>query len=77
MSEENIFPTEDLGLSGYLIMIGVPMKSHKKNGDRVCFYFDDSEETCSRHHIDYINSEFRKFDSVLRDLKKLVKRGNY
>ena len=75
-SKDTEFDTEDLALASYLKMKGVPLVSYETgNGNgKVVFTFEDEEENCKKLHIEFLNSECKKFDSEVRDLKKLLRR---
>ncbi len=67
----NIFKTADLGLAAYLLTKGAELKSATREKNRFAFVF--SERTaCQRLAIEYVNSEFSKFDANLKNLKNLV-----
>ncbi len=73
-SKDKTFETEDLALSAYLKMKNIPMENYDNSGTgKVRFTFTDPEGVCKGLHIEFLNSECKKFDSEVRDLKKLLR----
>lgn len=70
-----MFETTDLALSAYLKMKGLKL-SGLKRGKVMTFQFGN-DERAEELALEYANSDFAKFESELRSLKKLVhsKRG--
>lgn len=72
-----VFETEDLALASYLKMKGIELKTYRQSNEgrnKVMFSFIDTNEECDKLHIEFLNSECKKFDSEIRDLKKLLRR---
>lgn len=67
----DIFSTNDLSFSAYLIMHGVPLKKAKRLGKSFQFSFEGGERV-KNLQLQYITSESAKFDDAVRKLKKLV-----
>lgn len=73
MSENSkAFETESLGLAAYLKMRGIEMLDYDRNGSKIRFVFNDEAENCKKIQIDFLNSECKRFDSEVRDLKYLL-----
>ena len=67
------YQTSDIGLSAYLMMRGFKLISAKKLGNgRFEFTFEDSPPEAENAAMQYINSEFCKFDNHIRNLKKII-----
>ena len=61
---------DDLGAAAYLLMHG--WKPKGKNGKAVVFQVEESEsDEFDQVHMDYLRSEFHRFDSCLMSLKKM------
>lgn len=73
--ENNQFVTNDLSLAAYLIMRGCELKMHKKLGTSFKFILDLGAHGAQRLQADFINSEARRFDAAVRDLKKILFSG--
>lgn len=69
--QSNEYETADLGLAAYLLVKGRVMVSAGRNGRRYSFVFADKTE-CQKLAVDYVNSEFSRFDAALKNLKNLV-----
>ena len=68
----NEYRTSDLSLAAFLMMKGLLLLSANKDGPRFQFVFDDHSREADMLSIEYINSEFSKFDNSVRTLKKLL-----
>jgi len=68
----NEYKTSDLSLAAFLMMKGLVLMDANKNGPRFEFIFDDADGKSNTLAIEYINSDFSKFDNSVRTLKKLL-----
>ena len=68
----NEYKTSDLSLAAFLMMKGLVLLDANKNGPRFQFVFDDLDGKADVLSIEYINSDFSKFDNSVRTLKKLL-----
>jgi len=75
MANNNHFSTNDLSLTAYLVMRGCALIVAKKLGRSYSFIIDLGEHREQTLHADYINSESRRFDAAVRDLKKIMFSG--
>jgi len=73
--ENNQFVTNDLSLAAYFIMRGCTLKIHKQLGKTYRFTLDLGEHRVPTLQTDYMNSEARRFDAAVRDLKKIMFSG--
>ena len=73
--DHNHISTNDLSLTAYLIMRGCRLISAYQRGRTYKFTISIGEYTEQQLHADYINSESRKFDAAVRDLKKIMFSG--
>ena len=61
---------DDLGAAAYLLMMG--WKVLGKRDKSFVFDVEQSSETeFADHHLEYLNSDFHRFDSCLMSLKKM------
>lgn len=73
MSHNLTYTTSELSLAAYLKMKGVRLISAgKTNTGKFEFIFDDSQQVCANHFVDFLNSEFSTYDSALKSLKKML-----
>jgi hypothetical protein len=62
---------EDLGAGAYLLMLGFKVIGKK---DRSTFVFEVPEgnvDSFEKEQLEYLNSDFHRFDSCLMSLKKI------
>ena len=68
-----MFETSDIAVAAYIMMKGVKLVSATRNSSgRFKFVFDDTGSVCVKHSIDYVNSDFCKFDNYMRNLKNIL-----
>jgi len=71
--EEDTFTTSDLPLAAFLVISGLSLqRAVKLPGGRFEFILNDPNQDASQLSIDYINSEFCKFDNTIRSIKKIL-----
>ena len=70
-SPKESYETADLGLAAFLLIRGCTLLSAGKKANKFNFEFQD-KPLCGKLAIEYINSDFSKFDSALKTLKNLV-----
>ena len=71
--EDKTFTTSDLPLAAYLVIKGLQIQKAKKvSGGKFEFILDDPEGTAEQYAIEYINSDFCKFDNTIRSIKKVL-----
>lgn len=73
--EQRHLTTNDLSLTAYLVMRGCRLVSAQQLGRSYKFVVNIGDFTEQRLQADYINSESRKFDAAVRDLKKIMFSG--
>ena len=73
MTMNNCYTTSDLSLAAYLSMKGLALKKATKvaNG-RFEFTLEDPNDIGESLSLEYINSDFSKFDNQIRLVKKLL-----
>jgi len=71
--EIKIFTTSDLPLAAFLVTRGLSLVRAKKAvSGKFEFALEDPDEVAEKLSIEYINSEFCKFDNTIRSIKKLL-----
>lgn len=68
----DIFETADLGTAAFLVTMGCRLLSAGTDRGRYSFIFE-GESKCRDLAVQYISSEYSKFDSALKNLRNLVK----
>lgn len=73
MQDKNsdVFETADLGLAAFLLVKGCKLLAAQREKNRYSFVFLDTE-TCKKLSLEYVNSDFAKFDSSLKNLRNLI-----
>jgi len=69
--EKQIYKTSDLALAAYLKLNGLKFVKGNRDG-KFQFVFEDPENKAEDLAIEFVNSEFRKFDDEIRSLKKII-----
>ena len=73
--EKNQFVTNDLSLAAYLVMRGCELMHAKQLGKTFKFIMNLGDHQAQTLQADFINSEARRFDGAVRDLKKIMFSG--
>ena len=72
MDIEN-FETSDLPLTAFLVMKGlVLITARRVTNGKFLFVLQDPDEIAHKLALEYINSDFCKFDNNIRSIKKLI-----
>ncbi len=74
MSEDKkIFVTSDIGIAAYLQLQGVKLISCRRlDSGKFHFEFDDPSEQGKLKALEFLDSDFCKFDNNVRNLKKIL-----
>ena len=73
MKEDNSFTTSDIGIAAYLRLKGVKLlQCRRLDTGKFYFEFEDSEDLCQSMSLEFLESEFCKFDNIVRNLKKVL-----
>tara|TARA_R110000851_G_C12926178_1_gene550820 strand:- start:322 stop:540 length:219 start_codon:yes stop_codon:yes gene_type:complete len=68
-----LYDTSDLALAAFLLMQGISLLSAKKDASgKFKFTFDDSDVRVQDLAVQFVNSDFSKFDNHVRNLRKLM-----
>ena len=69
----NIFQTSDLALAAYMVTKGMKLiKACRQKNGRYHFEIEDPKNEADTCKMEFINSEFYKFDNNLKMLKKMI-----
>lgn len=73
MSDTKQFLTSDLPLAAYLCVKGLSLvKAKKTYNGKFEFILEDPNGEAEELSIEYINSDYCKFDNQIRSIKKLL-----
>jgi hypothetical protein len=67
------FKTSDIGLASYILLKGGRLISAKRGRLGYEILFDNSDGSCDTHSVEYLNSEFTKYDMYSKNLRVLLK----
>ena len=74
MSEsQNTFNTSDIGIAAYLQLQGFKLlQCYRDPGGKFNFVFSDPNSECPARSLEFLDSDFCKFDNIVRNLKKIL-----
>jgi len=73
MGQIKIYKTSDLALAAYMITKGMILSKAKKlDSGRYHFEIEDEDGMAEKLKIEFVNSEYYKFDNNLKMLKKMM-----
>jgi hypothetical protein len=74
MSEKiNTFTTSDIGIAAYLQLKKFKLvECRRLDTGKFQFKFEDPESKCSRLSLEFLDSDFCRFDNNVRNLKKVL-----
>lgn len=70
----NIYKTSDLSLAAYLLMNNIQLLKAEKSKDfgKFVFLFEDTDFKCKNLSVEFLKSDFLKYDNNIRNLKKML-----
>ena len=74
MSESpTTFTTSDIGIAAYLQLRKIKLLECKRlESGKFFFKFEDPNSECQQKSLEFLESEFCKFDNNVRNLKKIL-----
>ena len=67
------FKTSDIGIAAYLQLQGYKLLTCKRlETGKFFFEFDDADDQCKIRSLEFLDSDFCKFDNNVRNLKKIL-----
>jgi hypothetical protein len=67
------FTTSDIGIAAYLQLKGHKLiNCHRLESGKFYFEFEDPQNQCRIQSLEFLDSEFCKFDNIVRNLKKVL-----
>lgn len=71
--DKKIFVTSDIGIAAYLQLQGVKLVSCRRlESGKFHFEFEDPSEQGKIKALEFLDSDFCKFDNNVRNLKKIL-----
>ena len=72
-AETKKFKTSDIGIAAYLQLQGYKLSTCKRlETGKFFFEFDDHDDQCRMKSLEFLDSDFCKFDNNVRNLKKIL-----
>jgi len=69
----NTFTTSDIGIAAYLQLKKFKLvECHRLDTGKFHFRFEDPEGKCPMLSLEFLDSDFCKFDNNVRNLKKVL-----
>ena len=76
MTEENanqFYTTSDIGIAAYLQLLGNKLvECRRLQSGKFFFRFEDEVQACPSKALEFLESDFCKFDNNVRNLKKVL-----
>ncbi len=70
---DNIFVTSDIGIAAYLQLQGFKLVScNRLDSGKFHFEFEDPQNQCRIKSLEFLESDFCRFDNNVRNLKKIL-----
>ena len=77
LEERKNYTTSDIGIAAYLQLHGLKLvKRERAPTGRFHFEFEDEENICQLKSLEFLSSDFCKFDNNVRNLKKILLNRN-
>ena len=71
--QDKTFKTSDIGIAAYLQLQGFRLVSCRRlETGKFFFEFDDPDQNCKIKSLEFLESDFCKFDNNVRNLKKIL-----
>lgn len=68
-----MYNTSDIGIAAYLQLRGIKLKECKRlETGKFYFSFEDPQQVCTALSLEFLDSDFCKFDNNVRNLKKIL-----
>tara|TARA_E500000318_G_C3491459_1_gene184544 strand:+ start:343 stop:579 length:237 start_codon:yes stop_codon:yes gene_type:complete len=71
-SKMTTFVTSDIGIAAYLQLVGINLLQCKRLDSGKFFFEFDQPDVCKEKSIEFLSSDFCKFDNNVRNLKKIL-----
>ena len=73
MEDRKVFVTSDIGIAAYLQLLSFKiLKCTRLDSGKFYFEFLDENEECKIKSLEFLESDFCKFDNNVRNLKKIL-----
>ena len=71
--KENMFTTSDIGIAAFIQLRGLKLIECKRlESGKFHFVFEDPEQKCPSLSLEFLDSDFCRFDNNVRNLKKIL-----
>ena len=73
MKDNKTFKTSDLALAAYMVTKGMALlKAKRLDSGKYFFEISDPDDSADKIKLEFINSEYYRFDNNLKMLKKMM-----
>ncbi len=73
LQDNENFKTSDIGIAAYLQLQGQKLiECRRLESGKFFFEFEDSDNKCRMLSLQFLESDFCKFDNIVRNLKKIL-----
>ena len=73
MEREIMYTTSDIGIAAFLQLRGIKLIECKRmDTGKFHFAFEDPESKCKLLSLEFLDSDFCRFDNNVRNLKKIL-----
>jgi len=69
---DTTYSTSDIALAAYLKLKGMILVECGKDGQKFRFVFEDPGDQGEQFALEFVNSDFRRYDDEIRSLKKVL-----
>jgi len=70
------YSTSDIGLASYIMLKGGKLISASRSSGAYEILFENTDGRCETYAVEYLNSEFTKYDMYSKNLRLLLKNHN-
>lgn len=74
-SAPQTYSTSDIALAAYLKLSGLRLVECGRDGPKFRFVFEDPDGEGEALALEFVNSDFRRYDDEIRSLKKILYSG--
>ena len=72
-NNSKFYTTSDIGIAAYLQLLGSKLvECSRLSSGKFFFKFDDPDKVCPTRALEFLESDFCKFDNNVRNLKKVL-----
>jgi hypothetical protein len=71
--DQDFYTTSDIGIAAYLQLCGHKLvECMRLQSGKFFFKFEDKDQKCAARSLEFLDSDFCRFDNNVRNLKKIL-----